>query len=138
MIGPPTNSAAAKRQPISTISESPSSKTRLVEANSKAITARKSAPLRKSVRAIATAAYEHDDEAAPSPVAIAMLRGPPSGISFATFSRDTVACTNAESPKPRMSAHSICQPIKAPICNARPISFSQCMESVDAFGSTFW
>jgi hypothetical protein len=43
----------------------------LVEANSNAIAAEKSAPLRKIERASATAAYEHEDEAAPRPQAIA-------------------------------------------------------------------
>ena len=49
--------------------------TRLVEAISKAIAAVKFAPLRNSDRANATAAYEHDEDAAPSPAAIARVRG---------------------------------------------------------------
>ena len=47
----------------------PSSMTRLVLAISNAIAAVKLAPRRNSARASATAAYEHDDEAAPRPVA---------------------------------------------------------------------
>ena len=43
----------------------PSSMTRLVDANSNTIAAVKLAPLRKRERAIATAAYEQDDDAAP-------------------------------------------------------------------------
>ena len=43
----------------------PSSITRLVEANWKAIAAVKSAPLLKSERASATEAYEQEEEAAP-------------------------------------------------------------------------
>ena len=46
IIKPPTNSAASNCQPISTAMVMPSSKTRLVEANWKAIAAIKSAPLR--------------------------------------------------------------------------------------------
>ena len=45
----------------------PSSTTRLVDAISKTIAAVKLAPLRNRARARATAAYEHDEEAAPKP-----------------------------------------------------------------------
>lgn len=54
--GPPTNSASVNRQPISSARMIPSSITRLVEANSNAIAAVKSAPLQNSERASATAA----------------------------------------------------------------------------------
>ena len=53
----------------------PSSMTRLVLAISKTIAAVKLAPLRNSERASATAAYEHDEDAAPSPVALASVAG---------------------------------------------------------------
>ncbi len=56
MIGPPTNSASVNCHPSSTASRIPSSMTRLVEANSKAIAAVKFAPRRKIERASATAA----------------------------------------------------------------------------------
>ena len=56
MIGPPTNSAAANCQPISTISTTPSSITRLVDANMKIIAVVKSAPFWNSDFAIAVAA----------------------------------------------------------------------------------
>ena len=56
MINPPTNSAATNRHPISRPRMIPSSITRFVEANSNAIDAVKSAPLRKRERARATAA----------------------------------------------------------------------------------
>ena len=69
--GPPTNSPTTNSQPISSPSTIPSSATRFVEASSNAIAAVKSAPRRKSDRASATAAYEHDDDAAPRPVATA-------------------------------------------------------------------
>ena len=54
--GPPTNSAAVNCQPINSARITPSSTTRFVEAISKAIAAVKSAPLRNSDRASATAA----------------------------------------------------------------------------------
>jgi hypothetical protein len=53
----------------------PSSMTRLVEANWKAIAAEKLAPLRKIDLARATAAYEHELEATPNSVAKVRLRG---------------------------------------------------------------
>ncbi len=62
-------SATANCQPISTQSTSPSSHTRLVEANWNASIAVSEAPLSNSERAIAIAAYEHDEDAAPSAVA---------------------------------------------------------------------
>src|SRR6266540_1767164 len=73
--GPPTNSAAVNCQPSSTARMMPSSTTRLVEANWNAIALVKSAPLRNTERAIATAAYEQEEEAAPSPQAIVRERG---------------------------------------------------------------
>ena len=69
----------------------PSSMTRLVEANSKAMAAVKSAPLRKIDRARATAAYEHEDDAAPSPQAIPRDRGESSGRSRVISDFDTTA-----------------------------------------------
>ncbi len=54
MIGPPRNSPAVNCQPISTARITPSSTTRLVDANWNAIAAVKSAPLRNSERASAT------------------------------------------------------------------------------------
>ena len=56
MIGPPMNSARVNCQPSRMAMISPSSITRLVEANSKAIAAVKLAPFWKSERARATAA----------------------------------------------------------------------------------
>ena len=67
MIGPPTNSATANCQPISTTSTMPSSRTRLVDANMKIIAVVKSAPFWKSDFAIAVAAYEQDDDTMPKP-----------------------------------------------------------------------
>src|SRR5207253_4549399 len=79
---PPANSASANCQPIRTIKMMLSSATRFVDATSKAIAAVKSAPFRKIDRASATAAYEQDDDAAPSPVAIASDFGESSGNSL--------------------------------------------------------
>ena len=56
MIGPPTNSASANCQPISTSSTMPSSTTRFVDANMKIIAVVKSAPFWNSDFAIAVAA----------------------------------------------------------------------------------
>ena len=72
---PPLNSASVNCQPISSARITPSSITRLVDAISNAIAAVKSAPLRNSARPSATAAYEQEDDAAPSPAAIASVRG---------------------------------------------------------------
>ena len=98
----------------------PSSTTRLVEPISKAMAAVKSAPLRNSDRASATAAYEHDDDAAPSPVATARLRGRSSGSSRVTSSRRITACTTPDSANPRISAQRISQPIVPAIRSAEP------------------
>ena len=87
----------------------PSSITRFVEANSNAIAAVKSAPLRNKERASATAAYEHDDEAAPRPVARHNERGESSGISRRISLFDTTACTAPDSAKPRINAQRISQ-----------------------------
>ena len=73
MIGPPTNSARVNCQPSSSARMMPSSMTRLVLAISKTMAATKLEPLRNSERAIATAAYEHDELAMPSPVALASV-----------------------------------------------------------------
>src|SRR6266540_3791770 len=114
--GPPTNSATVNCQPTSTARMMPSSITRLVEANWKAIAAVKSAPLRKIDLASATAAYEHDDEAAPSPVARHTDRGESSGSSRLISLLETTACTALDRAKPRISAHRISQNI----ANASP------------------
>ncbi|COW68011.1 Uncharacterised protein [Mycobacterium tuberculosis] len=91
IIGPPTNSAAVNCQPISRARMMPNSTTRLVEPISNAIAAVKLAPLRNSDRAKATAAYEHDDEAAPRPVAITRVRGRSSPSSVTIVERRTTA-----------------------------------------------
>ena len=51
------------------------------------------------------AAYEHDEEAAPSPVAHASGRGPSPASLASIRSRGTHAWTTAEMKKPSTSAH---------------------------------
>src|SRR5207244_1544850 len=80
-----------------------------VEANSNAMDAVKSAPLRNSDRVIAVAAYEQEEEAAPRPHAFSSERGESSGSSVAICRLDITACTTAEIAKPRTNAHNICQ-----------------------------
>src|SRR5947209_20573454 len=107
MMIPPTSSARANCQPSKMISRMPSSITRFVEANSNAIDAVKFAPLRKRERARATAAYEHEDDAAPNPHATASERGESSGNSLLISDFDTTAWTTPESANPRISAQRI-------------------------------
>ena len=82
-----------------------------MEAISKAIAAVKFAPLRNSERASATAAYEHDDDAAPSPAAIASVRGRSSPSSRTTVDLRTTAWITADNANPRISAQVISQVI---------------------------
>jgi len=62
--------------------------------------------------AIAIAAYEQEEEAAPSPVAQPTERAPEALISPSIRSRGTQACTIAEIVNPRTSAHQTCQAIR--------------------------
>ena len=109
MAGPPVNSASVNCQPIKTARMMPSSMTRFVDANSNAIAAVKSAPFRKMERASATAAYEHDDEAAPRPQASPRERRESSGSSRVISDLETTACTMPDRVNPRMSAQSTSQ-----------------------------
>ena len=111
MTRPPRYSATVNCQPISTQRTTPSSQTRLVEANWKASALAAVAPLTNSERAIATAAYEHDDDAAPSPVARATGPDPFPPSVCSTRARGTHACTMAEKAKPRTRAHHTSQTI---------------------------
>ena len=121
MIGPPTNSAAANCQPSRTAISTLSSITRLVEANWKAMAAMKSAPLRKSERASAVAAYEHDELAAPRADATTMVLAEESGRSLLTCSLETTASMMAERMKPRQSAQRISQAMIPVIWSASAI-----------------
>src|SRR5947209_18348432 len=97
---PPTNSASVNCHPIRTQSTIPSSNTRLVEANWNASAEAAEAPFWNSDLAIAIAAYEHEDDAAPSPVASATGRGPDPPSARWIRSRGTQAWTIAEIAKP--------------------------------------
>jgi len=99
------NSASVNCQPISSQSTIPSSKTRFVEANWKASVDAAEAPFWKSDFAIAIAAYEHEDDAAPSPVARAVEPRPWPLKLRSIRSLGTHDWTMAESAKPRTSAH---------------------------------
>ena len=69
------------------------------------------APLTKSERAIATAAYEHEDEAAPSASPGGNGSLPAQGALDG--SRGTHACTIAEMAKPSTSAHHTSQAMRS-------------------------
>src|SRR6185312_5440997 len=98
--------------------------TRLVEPISNAMAAVKFAPLRNNDRANATAAYEHEDAAAPSPAATARVRARSSPIKLTIVERRTTACTTADNAKPRISAHRISQVIEAVNASAWPTALS--------------
>src|SRR5438552_19042915 len=93
---PPTYSASVNCQPSRIQSTSPSSHTRLVEANWKASAEAAEAPFWNSDLAMAIAAYEHDDEAAPRPVDRAIAPGPWPDIAASMRSSGNQACTMAE------------------------------------------
>jgi len=122
MIGPPMNSAAVNCQPINRARITPSSTTRLVEPISKAMAAVKFAPLRINERASATAAYEHDDDAAPNSAAIPRVRGRSSPINPTMVDLRTTACTTADRANPRINAHRISHVIDPASARACPIA----------------
>ena len=97
---------------MSTHSTRPSSQTRLVDANWNASAEAADAPFWNRLLPMAMAAYEHDEEAAPSPVAVAMGFKPPPERAFWMRSRGTHAWTTAEMKKPKTSAHQTSQPIR--------------------------
>src|SRR4051794_9132821 len=108
---PPTYSANVNCQPMSSHIMAPISITRLVEAIWKAMTEVKFAPRRNKARANATAAYEHDDEAMPRPVAVINERGRASGNNLDTCRLLTTDSTTAARKNPRINAHKISQVI---------------------------
>src|SRR3954453_15588750 len=93
---PPRYSASVNCQPSRTHRTSPSSQTRLVEANWNASADAADAPFSNSDLAIAIAAYEHDDDAAPSPVAHPTGRAPEPASAFSIRSRGPQAWTTPE------------------------------------------
>src|ERR1700744_741844 len=109
---PPRYSATVNCQPMRIHSTRPSSHTRLVEANWKASALTAEAPLTNKERAIATAAYEHDDEAAPSTVAREVGPAPDPPNVRSIRSRGTHAWTIAEMAKPKTSAHHTAQAMR--------------------------
>src|SRR3954466_7547716 len=109
---PPKNSARVNCQPISTHRTRPSSQTRLVEANWKASAVAAEAPFWNRLLAIAIAAYEHDEEAAPSALASVTAFGPEPDSDDSIRWRGTQACTIALIAKPRTSAHHTSQAIR--------------------------
>src|SRR6059036_3749949 len=102
---PPRYSASVNCQPSSTHRTRPSSQTRFVEANWNVSAEAALAPFWNSDLAIAIAAYEHDDDAAPSPVAQATGRGPEPLNADSICPRGTQACTTAEKKNPSTRAH---------------------------------
>src|SRR4051812_37878856 len=118
---PPKYSPSVNCHPISTHSTSPSSHTRFVEANWNASADAAEAPFWNSDLAIAIAAYEHDDEAAPSPVASAIGRTPSPDSDDSIRRRGTQACTIAEIRKPSTSAHQTAHAIRKACESPSPI-----------------
>ena len=94
--------------------------TRLVLAISKTIAAVKLAPLRNSDRASATAAYEQEDDAAPSPVASASVLGLSSPSSRVMVWRRTSAWTTADKMNPRINDQTISHVIVPATARAWP------------------
>src|SRR4051794_36917137 len=99
----------------------PSSQTRFVEANWNASADAADAPFWNSDLAIAMAAYEHDDDAAPRPVASATGRGPEPDRARSMRRRGTQAWTIAEMAKPRTSAHHTSHAIRNAFQRPSPI-----------------
>src|SRR3989442_12448284 len=112
-----------------------SSMTRFVDANSKAMAAVKLAPVRKIERASVTAAYEHEDDAAPRQAAIISVRGESSGRSRLISDFETTDWTIADNPKPRTSAHRISQDIANAKPRAVPIAVSTPVMVASVVGS---
>ena len=82
--------------PIRTQRTSPSSQTRLVDANWNASAVTADAPFWNNDFAIAIAAYEHEEEAAPNPVARATGFGPDRESAASIRARGTHAWTIAD------------------------------------------
>ncbi len=80
--------------------------------------ARKSAPLRIIERAMAVAAYEQDEEAAPSRAAFRIERGRASGSSRPISVWETTAWITPEMKKPRISGQSSSQPMSKAMARA--------------------
>jgi len=127
---PPIHSAAANCQPISRYRMMPSSSTRLVEEKRNARLGISPAPFLKSVLLIAAAAYEHDELAAPKPVASAISRMPSRPSTRCIRSLETRACTAPDSAKPRTRLQ--------PTCHAIPAASSSASPSLASIGSAIY
>src|SRR5262249_56000932 len=92
----------------------------VVRAIENAMALMKLAPRRNRARASATAAYEHDEEAAPRPAATASVLGRSSPSSRMTVSRRMTAWITADNVKPRISDQVICQVIDPATAKAGP------------------
>lgn len=125
MIEPPMNSARTNWRPSSTQRMTPGSSTRFVEADWNVIAAMKSAPLRKSDRASATAAYEQEGDATPRVLARRMVRGRLSGKRRLISSLVTTACATPDNAKPSTSAQRISQPMIKAFPRVAPIAFKR-------------
>ena len=99
----------------------PSSITRFVEANWNASADAAEAPFVNSDLAIAIAAYEHEEEAAPRPVASPTGRAPDPPRARSMRVRGTQAWTTPEIAKPSTSAHQTCHAIRNALLRPSPI-----------------
>jgi hypothetical protein len=84
----------------------------------------KSPPFRTIERAIATAAYEHDDDAAPSTLAFTIDLAEASGNSLDISPFDTATSITAEKRKPRERPQKMSQNIVNAIHRAWPIAMT--------------
>src|SRR5947209_15583070 len=114
MTTPPTYSATANCQPRRMRSTTPSSMTRLVDANMNTMAEMKSAPFSYNDLAMAVAAYEHEEDTIPKKVARPTAAGRWSPITRCISSLETKACTAPESPKPNTSAQRVSQNMTKP------------------------
>jgi hypothetical protein len=127
MTSPPAYSASVNCQEISSARIIPSSMTRLVLAISNTIAEVKLAPLRSSDRASATAAYEHEDDAAPRPVARVSVLGLSSPSMRVIVCRRTRAWTIADRANPSMSDQVISQAMVPATAKAWPRASRTCI-----------
>ena len=102
----------------------PSSSTKLVEANMKTLAATKSAPFTKSDFDMAEAAYEHEDETMPKREARVTAAGRWLPMERCIESWLTKAWTAPERPKPRTRGHRVSQNMKNASRRLRPMSTS--------------
>src|SRR5665213_2778626 len=117
---PPIHSAAVNCQPISNQRMIPSSMTRFVDEKRNARLGMSAAPFLNSVLLRAALAYEHDELAAPKPVASAICRITSRPSARCIRSLDTSAWTAPESAKPRMRLQPTCHAMPSASMSASP------------------